>query len=121
MPHPDLPRRELSVPVPAFGGAPGPAAMFFVDPERAQACIDGLREIALDVTEAVRCLDQAYFPPPAHDAVSLNLAVQGGVMAQRAQAYGLAWRDQIEGFARAMEEQLAAYRAADEANAHRRT
>jgi hypothetical protein len=40
-------------------------------------------------------------------------------MAQRAQAYATAWRDQIVQTAQAMEDQLAAYRAADEATADR--
>lgn len=103
---------------------PGPAGsggMFSIDPERAQACIDGLRKVALDINDAVRQLDQAYFPPPAQDAVSLNLAVQGGRMAQRAQAYGLAWRDQIEQTAQALQERLTAYRAPEAANARRLT
>ncbi len=102
--------------------APGPAGsggMFFVDPDRAQECIDKLRKAVLDLTDAARTLDLAYFPSPAEDPVSVNLSVQGGLMADRAHAYVATWRDQLDQTARALEEQLAAYRAADEDNAHR--
>lgn len=103
----------------AAPGPTGPGGMFFVDPERAQDCIDRLRKAVLDLGDSLSMLDLAYFPPPADDPVSVNLAVQGGVMAQRAQTYVVTWRDQLTQTAQALEEQLAAYRATDEANARR--
>lgn len=102
----------------AAPGPAGPGGMFSVDPERAQECIDKLRAAVLDLLDTARTLDLAHFPPPAEDPVSVNLSVQGGIMADRAHAYVMTWREQLDRTARALEEQLAAYRAADEANAH---
>jgi hypothetical protein len=105
--------------VPAGPGGAG--GSFRVDPERAQACIDGLRAVALDLLEAQQQAKLMAFQPPAFDAVSLNLAVQGGKMARRAQDYVQAWRNQIIQTADALEQQLAAYRAAEEHNTARLT
>ena len=103
----------------AAPGPTGPGGMFFIDPERAQDCIDKLRTAAIDLMETARTLYLAYFPAPAEDPVSVNLAVQGRIMADRAHTYIMTWRDQLDRTAQALEEQLAAYRATDEANARR--
>lgn len=95
-------------------GTSGPGGAFRIDPERAQTCIDGLRAVALDLLDAQRLTKLMAFPAPAEDAVSQNLAVQGRVMADRARDYVQAWRNQILQTADALEQQLAAYRAAEE-------
>jgi hypothetical protein len=118
-PAPEAPDDLLRVM--AAPGPAGPGGMFFVDPERAQACIDELRSAVLDLGTALDRLDLAYFPSPAEDPVSVNLAVQGGVMADRAHAYITAWRDQLEQTAMGLHEQLAAYRSAEDVNAQRLT
>jgi hypothetical protein len=100
-------------------GLGGPGGSLRVDPERAQACIDGLRAVALDLLDAQRVTKAMVFPAPANDAVSLNLAVQGAKMAAQAEAYVVAWRQQISQTADALEQQLAAYRAAEALNRER--
>jgi hypothetical protein len=90
-----------------------------VDPERAQACIDGLRAVAADLLEAQQLTKLMAFHAPANDAVSQNLAVQGAKMAGQAEAYVIAWRNQISQTADALEQQLAAYRAAETLNRER--
>lgn len=109
----------LVMAVPAGPGGAG--GSFRVDPERAQACIDGLRAVALDLMDAQRGAKFMAFQPPAFDAVSLNLAIQGAKMAGRAEAYVVAWRSQISQTADALEQQLAAYRAAEDRSRARLT
>lgn len=104
--------------------APGPAGgggSFFVDPERAQECIRGLRGVADYLVETEALMDQATFPPPGADAVSVNIATQAAIMANRAAGFVLAWRTQLEQTADGLEQQLAAYRATEEANRARLT
>jgi len=103
----------------AYGPTGGGA--FSIDPEQAQQCIDQLRGVVLDLGNTLDRLSYARFSPPAADPVSINLAVQGGIMAQRAHDYVLAWREQIAATATALEEQLRAYRAAEDGNARRLT
>lgn len=104
--------------------APGPAGgggSFFVDPERAQECIRGLRGVANYLGQTESLLDGAYFPPPGADAVSVNVAIQAGIMAGRAAGFVAAWRTQLSQTAEGLEQQLAAYRAVEEANRARLT
>lgn len=108
---------QLTVP-PGPGGAGG---SFRIDPERAQACIDGLRAAARDLFKLEDKSKRLAFPPPADDGVSRNLADQGTEMARRAEAYIAAWRLQVSQTADAMAQQLAAYRAAEEQNRARLT
>ncbi len=109
----------LSLSVPAGPGGAG--GSFRIDPERAQSCIDGLRAAVLDLFDLESSAKFLAFPPPAADDVSLNLAVQGGAMARRAEAYVAAWRQQVKDTADAVEQQLAAYRAAEEQSRARLT
>ncbi|GAA1290214.1 hypothetical protein GCM10009609_67550 [Pseudonocardia aurantiaca] len=99
--------------------APGPlggGGVFTIDPERAEECIRTLRSVVQDLTASMPLVDQAYFPPPGADAVSVNMANQAGVMAGRAAAYIVAWRSQLIDTTLALEQQLAAYQSADETN-----
>lgn len=102
----------LVMAVPAGPGGAG--GSFRIDPERAQACIDGLRAAALDLITLERDSKVLAFPKPADDEVSRNLVDQGTKMAYRAEAYIAAWRLQVSQTADALEQQLAAYRAAEE-------
>lgn len=108
---------QLTVP-PGPGGTGG---SFRIDPERAQACIDGLRTVVRDLFRIEDKSRWLAFPPPAEDGVSRNLAAQGTEMARRAEVYVAAWRMQVIQTADAMERQLAAYRAAEEQNRARLT
>jgi hypothetical protein len=111
-PAPEMPDDLLRVM--AAPGPAGPGGMFFVDPERAQQCIDTLRGCVVQLRDTARQLDQAYFPPPAEDPVSVNLAVQGRVMADRAHAYVTAWRLQLEQTVEGLQQQLATYLTTDD-------
>lgn len=109
----------VSLSVPAGPGGAG--GSFRVDPDRAQACIDGLRAAVLDLMDLEGRSKMLAFAAPADDGVSQNLAVQGSRMAGRAQAYVVAWRMQITQAADALEQQLAAYRVVEERNRARLT
>lgn len=97
-------------------GPTGGGGSFTVDPERAEECIRALRGVVLDLMAAQAGLGFAAFPAPGRDEVSKNVAEQSGVMANRAAAFVDAWRKQLQQTADGLEQQLAAYRAADEAN-----
>lgn len=115
------PTGGLVVTVPP-GPLPGSAgASFSVEPDKAQACIDGLRATASDLDRAVKVLDRAYVDTPAEDVVSRNFAVQACRMADRAVAFVVAWQNQLLDTAQALDQQLRAYRAADENNRARFT
>lgn len=97
----------------------GVADAFYVDPERAQKCVDELLVAARTMRKALVNWRQTRFPPPGQDGVSVNMAHNAWLMSNRAEAYIMAWADQIETTARTLEKQLAAYRAVDEANSAR--
>lgn len=101
--------------------ASGVADAFYVDPERAQKCVDDLQCAASRMREELLGLRLAHFPPPGRDGVSVNMARNATDMARRAEAYVTAWADQIETTAESLRQQLAAYRIVDDANAERRT
>lgn len=98
----------------------GVADAFYVDPERAQKCVDDLLVAAGKMRATLLDWRRAYFPPPGRDGVSVNMAHNASEMARRAEAYITAWADQIETTAEALRQQLVAYRGVDEANAARR-
>jgi hypothetical protein len=102
----------------AVGGSP--AGAFFVDPERAQACVDALLGVAGDVRASLFNVMMMLFPPPGRDEVSVNMARNAHEMVRRTDAYVRAWANQIEATAEALRQELAAYQRVDEANAARR-
>jgi hypothetical protein len=114
LPSPDLERRVLEVV--AAPGPTGGGGSFFVDPERAEDCIRALRGVAVDLAAMELRVDQAVFPAPSADEVSVNATIQAGVMARRAGAFVAAWRRQLEATALSLEQQLAQYRGTDEHN-----
>ena len=117
IPDPDTERRILEV-----IAAPGPVGgggTFFVDPERAEECVRVLRGVALDLVATRQIMDLIVFPPPGADQVSVNMADQASVMADRAVRFVDIWRDQLAQTADALEQQLAAYRAAEQEQRNR--
>lgn len=105
---------QLAQPMPHVPAAGG----FAVDPERAQGLIDELTRIVVDVRSAV-ALMSLQVSPPGNDEVSVNLAQNAAVMAQRAKQGVQTWADQIEATRDALRAQLAAYRAVDSETAER--
>ncbi|GEL20993.1 PE domain-containing protein [Pseudonocardia asaccharolytica] len=97
-----------------------PAGAFVVDPERAQRCIDDLGRIIDDLRLGLLPLQGSLLVPPSEDEVSRNVARNAALMGRRAETYVAAWLGQLEQTRDALSRQLAAYRAADEANAGRR-
>lgn len=92
----------------------------FLDPERAQECIDRLKAVVQDLSGMSTSLERDLtFDAPGADPVSVNAAAQGAVMAQRATAYVVAWRDQIAQTVVNLETQLALYQGAEADNRDR--
>jgi hypothetical protein len=119
IPSSDLERRVLEVV--AAPGPTGGGGSFFVDPERAEDCIRALRGVAVDLVAMEPLLDLTFFPPPSADVVSVNSALQAGVMARRAGVFVAAWRVQLQDTVDGLEQQLAQYRGADEKSRARLT
>ncbi|MFC4942444.1 PE domain-containing protein [Pseudonocardia sp. GCM10023141] len=92
------------------------AGGYVVDPERAQGCIDELGRIAQDVRLALVQARVLQFDPPGFDDVSRNVANNGAEMARRAVAYVTTWANQIDATRVALQRQLDAYRAVEQAN-----
>jgi hypothetical protein len=90
-----------------------------IEPERAAECIHRLRQVVVDLAAAEQGTDRLHFPPPGWDDVSVNAADQAAIMADRAYAFILTWRIQLEQAADGLERQLADYRAAEAANRDR--
>lgn len=103
---------RLAAPVVGGGGAGG----FVVDPERAEACIAELSRIVNDLRLQAMMQTACAFDAPGYDDVSLNLAVNGRVMAQRAEQFVRAWADQIEVTRDALRRQLDGYSTTEDAN-----
>ncbi|NMH99625.1 PE domain-containing protein [Pseudonocardia acidicola] len=111
---PDLMLVASEIAVASPGGVG--AGAFYIDPERAQECIDRLKAVALDVADVLPSLLTAYFSPPARDEVSANMTQQAWEMLRQSEAFVRAWRDDIASTVAALEQQLAAYRRAETAN-----
>ncbi len=114
-PGPDVEKRFLEAVV--ANGPTGGGGRLFIDPERAQECIDRLRAVVMKLDDAAATA--AYdlvFVAPGRDPISRNAAQEGTVMAQRAVAYVTAWRDQIATTVVGLEAQLAAYRMTEAGN-----
>jgi hypothetical protein len=105
----------------AVPGVSGGGGSFFVDPERAQECIDRLRAVVSDLLTLDSFFDSLYCPPPGADPVSVNVALQGRVMANRARSFVETWRLQLERAALGLEQQLADYRGVEDENRSRFT
>ncbi|GAA2540628.1 PE domain-containing protein [Pseudonocardia hydrocarbonoxydans] len=103
---------RLAAPVVGGGGAGG----FVVDPERAEACIVELTRIVNDLRLQAMMQAACAFDAPGYDDVSLNLAVNGRVMAQRAEQFVRAWADQIEATRDALQLQLDGYSTTEDTN-----
>lgn len=117
-PDPNGGRRVLEVV--AAPGPPGPGGRLFLDPERAQECIDRLRSVVTRLSALTSTLEyDLTFEAPGSDPVSLNAADQGAVMARRATAFVTAWRNQIELTVVNLETQLASYQGVEEENRDR--
>lgn len=102
--------------------APGPlgeGGTFYIDPDRAEECIQALRSVAVELLDSEALLEQAYFPPPGSDQVSVNVAKQAGVMANRAAGYIASWRSQLEQTILVLEQQLADYLGIEQVNRDR--
>lgn len=112
--------RRILVALAGTGAGEVVPGTLFVDPERAQACVDGLGGIVADLHRSLAGLHQMAFTTPGRDQVSVNMAHNGGLMAQRAQAYVEVWTQQLDETRVALSRQLEAYRATEQANAGRR-
>ncbi len=112
--------RRILVALAGAGAGEVVPGTLFVDPERAQACVDGLGGVVDDLRLGLKALRWTAFAAPGHDQVSVNMASNGGLMAQRAQAYVEVWARQIDETRAALSHQLEAYRITEQANAGRR-
>ncbi|WP_214368673.1 PE domain-containing protein [Pseudonocardia sp. H11422] len=98
------------------GAVPG---TLYIDPERAQACIEELGRIVADLRSNMITVRQGTFTPPGRDEVSLNMARNAVTMAQRAEKFVGSWANQIEATRDALRKQLDAYQAAERSNTAR--
>lgn len=96
------------------------AGGYVVDPERAQGCIDELSRITRDIRFTLLEARRLHFDPPGFDEVSYNITRNGSIMAGRFEAFATEWANQVEATRDALQRQLAAYRAAEQANASSR-
>lgn len=92
---------------------------FWIDPDHAQQAINQLRTVALDVLDLRDKHIGLQVQPPSADQVSRNVAAQANRMADNARAFIDAWARQLGDAALRLEEQLHAYRAAEEQNRRR--
>lgn len=111
--------RRILVALAGAGAGEVVPGTLFVDPERAQACVDGLGGIVDDLWRGLTSLQRTAFAAPARDPVSVNVARNGNLMAKRAEAYLEAWARQLDETRLALSRQLEAYRATEQANAGR--
>ncbi|MHA6793555.1 PE domain-containing protein [Pseudonocardia bannensis] len=115
--------REVLLAVQGAGAVDGEVVpgTLYVDPERAQACIDGLGKIVDDLRFGLIAIQRTAFAPPGRDEVSVNMANNAATMASRADAYVEAWAASIEATKEALSRQLWAYEDVDQTNAQQRS
>jgi hypothetical protein len=100
----------------ASGAGVGVPDGYVLDPERAQVTIGELTRITDEVRRFLHRASALAFDAPGYDAVSVNLANNGRVMADRATAFVRAWADQIEATRDALQHQLDAYNGVEDTN-----
>ncbi len=95
----------------------GGAGMFLVEPDRAERFIADMRAVADKAREARNLVRQARWDcPPEADEVRLNVAVQARKMSDNAVAAAERYRLVLIQVADDLQDQLAAYRRAEQEN-----
>jgi len=92
-----------------------PDPVLSVDPERVDGMLRELRALTEEVWSLERAITVTRILSPADDPVSVNAAEQSTLMMERARHFLATWRDNLIQAQRAIEEQRAAYQAADSA------
>lgn len=98
------------------------AGAFLIDPDRAEQFITEVRDAAawLDRAKSAATYAGAVEPSPGGDPVTENAAVQAKKMAKNCWTALDAYQRQLFATADQLQDQLAAYRAAEQANTARR-
>jgi hypothetical protein len=99
--------------------APSAAGGFLLDAERMRETIAELTRIADTVRQSMARRASLRFEAPGYDAVSLNLADAGRMMAGRAELFVHTWVGQIDAARDGLQSQLDAYLTTEADNIRR--
>lgn len=99
--------------------APSSAGGFLVDEGRMRETIAELTRIADTVRQGTTRTAGMRFEPPGYDAVSVNFAAAGALMASRAELFVNTWTGQIDAARDGLQAQLDAYLAVEADNTRR--